>query len=110
MKNQDIATAFKDGEATNENKTFFVEVIDGVTIAFSYGQHFPICVKFSDGVFFNMDGYSNTTARHKNLILSTLNGDLTDSDKINTAQIKNVVSKVRYNDVRSKAELIEQKI
>ena len=109
MDNKEIAQSFKDGEATNENKSFFVEVIGGVSIAFSYGQHFPICVKFSDGVFFNMDSYSNTTARHKNLILSTLN-DLSDDEKTNTATIMLIVDNVRYNNVRSKAEIIEAKI
>jgi len=110
MKNSEIAEAFSDGEETNNEKSFFVENVGGVIIAFSYGQHFPICVKFSDGVLFNMDSYSNTTARHKNLILATLNGDLADEDKMDTAEIKRVVDSVKYDGVRSKAELIEIKI
>jgi len=108
--NKEIATAFQYGEeATTPKGAFYTENIDGVIIAFSYGSHFPICIKFIDGIFFNTDGYSNTTARHKNLILSTLN-DLSDSDKTNTDGIKAIVRKVRYSDIRSKAEIIEAKI
>lgn len=111
MNNQEVAQAFNsDEKAKNPNESFYVEVIDGVTIAFSYGQHFPIAIKFSDGVLFNSDGYSNTTARHKNLILATIKSDLADEDYITTEEIKFVVDKIKYSDVRSKAELIEIKI
>jgi len=110
MKNEQIAQAFSNDESTSDKKSFYVEVVEGVTIAFSYGYHFPICIKFSDGVLFNTDGYSNTTARHKNLILATINHDLTDDEKMNTQQIKAVVDKIRYQGVKTKAEIIEQKI
>ena len=111
MKNSEIATAFKDGyEAKNSNESFFVEVKNGVTMAFSYGYHFPICLKFEDGVLFNKNGYSNTTARHKNLILSYIKDDLSDEDYKTTEELKEVVSQIRYSDIKSKAELIETKI
>lgn len=110
MNNKQIAEAFDYGEeATNSNKSFFVEDVKGVIIAFSYGQHFPIAIKFNDGVLFNTDGYSNTTARHKNLIRDTL-GDLTDGDFMNTNDLKRVVEGIRYGDIRTKADLIELKI
>ena len=108
--NKEIATAFLYGEeAKNSNGSFFVENINGVIIAFSYGKHFPIAIKFKDGVFFNGDGYSNTTARHKSLIRATLN-DLSDDDLINTTDIKKIVDAIRYDGIRTKTEIIEQKI
>ena len=110
MKNEQIATAFQNNEkATNSNNSFFVEIINGVTIAFSYGRHFPIAVKFNDGVLFNTSGYSNTTTRHKNLILSTL-GELNDDDKTNTEHLSRIVDGVRFEEIKTKAELIEKKI
>jgi len=111
MKNEEIATAFINGEeAKTPNGAFYVENINSVGVVFSYGNHFPIAIKFSDGFLFNKDGYSNTTARHKNLILALIKDDLTDEDYINTTDIKAVVDKIKYSDVKTKAELILNKI
>jgi len=110
MKNSEIAQAFSQGiKAENSNKSFYVENVNGVIIAFSYGNHFPIAIKFKDGCLFNSCGYSNTTSRHKSLILATIN-DLTDEDFLRTEDLKQIVEKVRYSDLTSKAEIIEQKI
>ena len=110
MKNSEIAQAFRYGdEATNSNKSFFVENINGVIIAFSYGYHFPIAIKFKDGVLFNSSGYSNTTSRHKSLIRAEID-DLTGEDFLKNEDLKQIVEKVRYSDLTSKAEIIEQKI
>jgi len=96
MINKDIATAFKDGQtATNPNKSFYVEDINGVIIAFSYGDHFPLAIKFNDGYLFNKDGYSNTTARHKSLILLSIKDELTENDFLNTREIKAVIEKIK---------------
>jgi len=111
MKNSEIATAFKNSvEATNSNDTFYVEKINGVIIAFSYGRHFPIAIKFTDGVFFTSSSYSNTTSRHKSLILSTLSEVLTNDDLKTASEMCSIVNKIKYDDVRSKAELVLQKI
>ena len=111
MKNEKIAQAFNNNEeATNSNKSFFVKRINGVLIAFSYGEHFPICLKFVDGFLFNKNTYSNTTARHKNLILYFVKHELTDSDYKTTEELKSIVDKIKYSDLKTKAEVVEMKI
>ena len=32
---------------------------------FSYGHHYPLCIRLKDGFIINSDGYSNTTSTHK---------------------------------------------
>jgi len=109
MKNEQIAQAFNYGE-TATTKNFFTENIDGVTIAYSYGEHFPISIKFRDGFIFNKDGYSQSTTRHKNLILSYIKDALNDEDYKTTEQIKRIVNGIKYDGIRTKAELIEKQI
>ncbi len=109
MKNEQIARAFKDGE-TAKNKNMFTEKINGVLIVYSYGYHFPISVKFTDGYLFNKDGYSNTTARHKSLVLREIADDITEKDYTNTEQLKQIIDKIKYNGLKSKAEIVELKI
>jgi hypothetical protein len=46
----------------------------GATI-YSYGEHFPIATRCDGVTFFNENGYSNTTAKHKSLVRSAINGD-----------------------------------
>jgi len=109
MKNEQIAQAFKDGE-TAKTKNFFTEEINGVMVVYSYGYHFPISVKFTDGYLFNKDGYSSSTSRHKNLILRQISDDITEKDYTNTEQLKQIIDKIKYNGLKSKIEIVEQKI
>ena len=109
MKNEQIAQAFFYGQ-TARTENLFIEDKNGIKIIYSYGRHFPIAIKFSDGYLFNSDGYSNTTARHKNLVLSYIKSELADEDFLNTIKLKSVVDKIKYGDIKTKAEFIEQKI
>lgn len=52
------------------NNMFF----KGSTI-FSYGMHFPIATRVDELTFFNVNNYSNTTAKHKGLVRSAISGD-----------------------------------
>ena len=111
MKNEQVARAFYEGDtAKNSNESFYIENINGVNVVFSYGSHFPISIKFIDGFLFNKNGYSSTTARQKNLILSYIKHELSDEDFKTTEELKDIVSKIRYGELKTKAELIEQKI
>jgi len=88
VKNKDIAEAYAHGETHGEAGHIF---IDG-NIIYSYGKHFPIAVKLDDGIIlFNSDGYSNTTARHKSLVLNALQGR--NIIFKNTEQLKDTIEK-----------------
>ena len=113
MTNKETAKAFYNGygEGIQGTQNMIIEDINGVLIVYSYGEHFPISIKFNDGFLFTKSSYSNTTARHKSLIKNEMHdGDLNDSDYMTTSELKQVVDDVKYNGVRSKAELIEHKI
>lgn len=59
--NEQVAEAFMDGRE-DKSGTMFSEG----DVVYSYGYHFPIAYRAKDGtIYFNKDGYSNTTARHK---------------------------------------------
>ena len=81
MTNSQVAQRFANGETltsrgnTIEGSNMF---IDGQTV-FSYGYHFPIArLVGAHYAIFNSNGYSNSTAKHKNHVLSAL----LDADKI----------------------------
>jgi len=69
-KNKEVAEEFAN-YGTDESikaKHFYFEQ----DVLFSYGSHFPLCVRLKDGWIINKDGYSNTTARHKGCLVHSL--------------------------------------
>jgi hypothetical protein len=68
-KNRDVAIAFASGRTSGSTDHLFIE---GDTI-YSYGYHFPIATRYGNKVWFTKKGYSNTTSRHKSLVLNALN-------------------------------------
>lgn len=109
MKNEQIAKAFYNGDiARTEN--LFIEDKNGVLVIFSYGEHFPISIKFEDGFLFNKDGYSNTTTRHKNLVLRYIDDELNENDFKTTTELKKIIDAIKYDGLKSKAEYIEKQI
>lgn len=74
MKNEDVARAFVnmlDLDNYPRTENMFVELENGRRVIYSYGHHFPIAMRISNGKYlFNEDGYSNTTAHHKSLVKS----------------------------------------
>lgn len=109
MKNEQIAQAFYNDEIA-KTQNFFIEDYNGVKVVYSYGYHFPIAIKFNDGFLFNKNGYSQSTSRHKNLILHYIKYDLTDGDYKTTNELKQVVDAIKYNGLKTKGEFIEAKI
>jgi len=110
MKNEQIAQAFYNNEIANTKNFFIEELTNGIKAIFSYGCHFPISIKFKDGFLFNKDGYSNTTSRHKNLVLRYIGDDLSEEDFKTTEELKRVIDDIKYNGLKSKAEFIEKQI
>ena len=66
--NKEVAEAFATKKGDKKSDTMFIEG----DIIYSYGYHFPIAYRVGDLVFFNVENYSNTTAKHKSLVLSSL--------------------------------------
>lgn len=94
-RNSAVANEFASGATEGRTENLFIEG----DVIYSYGHHFPIAVRLegSDGgtaFLFNKDGYSNTTARHKNLVLSAIRGEIIQSDTntIKEALAKNIKS------------------
>ena len=69
MKNQEIAEIFANSSEEARTGNLFIE---GRAI-YSYGHHFKIAEKIGHSeAIFNLNGYSNTTAKHKNYVLREL--------------------------------------
>ncbi|GAG41002.1 unnamed protein product, partial [marine sediment metagenome] len=62
---------------------------NGQLILYSYGYHFPLCIKLGEKFLINSDGYSQTTTRHKSLMLRCIRM----SYKYNTTELKNIIWK-----------------
>jgi hypothetical protein len=69
QSNQKLVHAFATFQSYEgrANNMFF----KGSTI-YSYGEHFPIATRTDEVTFFNLNKYSNTTAKHKSLVRSGL--------------------------------------
>jgi len=87
MRNQDVAYAFARGHEAQAGHIY----TDGRVI-YSYGTHFPIAIKASDGrIYFNEDKYSVTTSCHQSLVRGAIGGswDIVES---NTEEMKAMLS------------------
>ena len=73
QSNQKLVHAFATFQSYEgrANNMFF----KGSTI-YSYGEHFPIATRVDEFTFFNLNGYSNTTAKHKSLVRSAISTDI----------------------------------
>ena len=73
-KNKDVTNDFING-FVNRTQNLFIKKnpTNNILILYSYGYHFPLCIKLLDNTFLiNSNGYSNTTARHKSLLCRDL--------------------------------------
>jgi hypothetical protein len=69
MKNKEVADDFVNGIDGTKTANMFIEG----RVIYSYGYHFPIALRLNGNVaLFNLDGYSNTTSRHKSLVARAL--------------------------------------
>lgn len=86
-KNYDVVKEFI-GYGTDESvKTkhlYFEE-----DVLFSYGNHFPLCVRLKKGFVLNSDGYSPTTAHHKGLCKRAIGDDVI---LMTTREIKELIA------------------
>ena len=119
MTNKDIADRFTWGATKGTANSMFIEEKNGYTVIYSYGYHFPIAILKSETgkAFFNSDGYSNTTARHKGHVRRSLeargveityktteelqkiaNGGITEEEK-GLKQLKTVATVAMLGDI-----------
>jgi hypothetical protein len=112
MKNEQVVEEFlNDGEGKTKNLYF--ENKNGKMVLYSYGYHFPICIKLKDGYLFNIDGYSSTTSRHKGLLARALNfSNFKELEKVHVKDLmtSSQLNKVIDSDVLTKTEIIANKI
>jgi len=119
VTNEKIINMFIDGLEKNKHisENVFIEKLkNGICVLYSYGYHFPLCIKLLDNTYLiNSDGYSNTTARHKSLLCYALNNtnfkELQKQQNNNimffdTNQLKNILSM----GFKTKLEIIQNKI
>ena len=117
VKNKNICEDFIQGITTTKTNNLFIEkFVNGISVLYSYGRHFPLGIKLLDNTFLiNSDGYSNTTARHKGLLCYALKGvnfkelEKQQHDDImffNTTQLKEIIPK----GFKNKLEIIQSKI
>lgn len=65
MKNQQVCLSFVQGDRTAKTKNLFIEG----SVLYSYGYHFPLCIRLQNGFIVNADGYSKTTGNHKGYLI-----------------------------------------
>jgi len=115
MKNSEVAEHFLKGGYEAKTKNLFIEQYNNKLIIYSYGYHFPICVKLSDGTYiFNSDGYSRTTAKHKGDVARVLGyanfkavQDDTNALIVRTGELKDIIEN---NQINSYNDFIANKI
>ena len=103
MKNINVINEFVnfgiDEKIKAENLYFEQDVL------YSYGSHFPLCIRLKDFWLINKNSYSNTTSTHKGHLIREVsnaenfkdaekqikNGEITDIKFLSTAELKEIV-------------------
>jgi len=110
MKNEDVVFNFVNGYENIRTENLFFED----DILYSYGYHFPLCIRLIGGWVINLNGYSNTTARHKGLLCYALNNTNfkelennkpNDIILLNTEQLKNLIPRIKELNIKSIEDL-----
>jgi hypothetical protein len=66
-KNIDVIQEFVnygDNESVRAGSLYFKK-----DVLFSYGVHYPLCIRLKDGFIINKSGYSMTTSTHTNMLI-----------------------------------------
>ena len=112
--NFDVVNEFING---NDEKVKAGHLFFEGKILYSYGGHFPLCIKLSNGYIVNSNGYSNTTAKHKGILIRAITneGNFTEFNKVKkdypniilmtTNQLKKLIDDDKWNN--KKIETIE---
>lgn len=101
MRNLELAELFVNGNGDGNGSHLFIEN----NVMYSYGYHFPIAVRLSDGNFIvNKDRCSMTTSTHQNYVRRELEqrGQTTRIIKLDTKGIQGVIKE----GIKTKNELV----
>ena len=94
MNNKSFITDFLNNQyrTDKKNSNLFYENF----ILYSYGYHYPLCIKLKDNHFIiNNSGYSMTTSRHTNEIIK----QITSNNSLNMKSFENQNIKKQYNNI-----------
>ena len=103
--NVQVAKDFSLGKTDSVSKSMFIR---GDTV-YSYGTHFPIAKRAAPEIkkatgkdyIFNMNGYSNSTAKHKCIVASAINYnyiELPNCD-ISESGLKKFLKEIKENEI-----------
>lgn len=116
MKNIKVCEDFIRNRVSKTKHLFIKQQKNRILVLYSYGYHFPMVIKLLDGTYIiNLDGYSNTTARHKGDFVRALGfnnfEDLKQNKPQNVLFYNTVgIDKILNLDLLNKAEVLEQEI
>ena len=114
--NLKVINDFMQGISNKTQHLFSERGFNNTLILYSYGYHFPLCIKLNCNVFLiNKNGYSKTTAKHKSLLCKGLGynnfKELEKNHRSNiklysTDELKNIIRL----DISTFNEIVEAKI
>lgn len=76
-------------------------------VLFSFGKHFPLCIRLRDGFIINSDGYSMTTTTHKNQILYKISG-LNNLKELIKSKKENKHKDIIISDAKDMKNLLDE--
>lgn len=68
-------------------------------VLYSYGYHFPLCIRMKDGYIINKSKYSPTTSRQQNCCRSYANGEVLEVETEKMKEIINIIGSVNKSEV-----------
>jgi hypothetical protein len=92
--NEQVISDFVSGKE-NRTENIFSEGLAAkdIIVLYSYGRHFPLAIRLSDGhMIMNIDKYSVTTSKHQSKLRSFLSNSATGTTK----SIKELISHIQY--------------
>ena len=66
-------------------------------VLYSYGNYFPLCIRFNWGFAVNIEKYSNTTLRQQKVLISILKSENKTFMEFNTDEMKQLLKIEDFN-------------
>ena len=101
MKNNQVCEHFANGDTSARTKNLFIET----DILFSYGRHYPLCIRLKDGFILNVSGYSQTTSQHTGHLVRAIT-NLSNFKELERAKKNGDYKHIIFMDTQNMSNLI----
>jgi hypothetical protein len=107
LKNTAVVEEFANygtDESISSKHLYFIK-----DVLFSYGSHFPLCLRLKDSWIINADGYSMSTSTHRGHLIREITGEYSfNLDKLKKAVNNGEITNIKFMTTQEMNDIINE--